>query len=99
MRMQTKEASAGKLENGGPRWLVKGYDSAGTDQLRQGSQSGNGIGKKLENETAHQCIEWLVARKLAHIGLREGHIVQAGLGHTRSGPGLNAGRVLPPHLY
>jgi hypothetical protein len=76
---------------------VKGYDSAGTDQLKQGSQGVHRIGKKLQNETANHCVEWFVARELAHIGLPEGHIVQSSLGRAISGSGYPARVTFYPH--
>ena len=80
----------GKRENGRPTWFVKGYDSAATDQLRQGTQRGNRIGQKLQNEAAHHCIEWFDVRKFAHIRLREAHIMQGRLSHANSGSGYRA---------
>ncbi len=66
--------------------FMKGKNSTRTNQLRRGAQDGNGIGKKLQNETTHRCVERFVAGDLTYIGLREAHIVQAGLGNTRSSP-------------
>ncbi len=60
-----------------------------TNQARHGTQSGEGIWKKLENETTHRCIEGFVIGDLVHIGLGEGHIVQTCLGHAS--PGLSDG--------
>jgi hypothetical protein len=48
------------------------------------------MGKKHQDETAHDCIEGFVAGDLAHIGLDEAHILQAGLGHASPGPGDRA---------
>jgi hypothetical protein len=88
-----------KRENGSPAWLVKGDDSAGVNQLRQGSQGGNGIGKKLQNETSYRGIERFVSRKFAYIRLREGRVVQARLGHPNSGTGDRACIALYAHYF
>jgi hypothetical protein len=50
-------------------------------------QNGNRIGEKLQDETAHGCIERSVARNFACIGLYEAHIVHACFGHANSSPG------------
>jgi hypothetical protein len=65
---------------------VEGKDSTRTDQLRQGAQNSNGIGKKLQNETTYGCIEGLAAPDLVHIGLGEAYIAQTGLRHASPGP-------------
>jgi hypothetical protein len=78
---------------------MKGDDSAAANQLRQGSQGGNRIGKKLQNETAHYSIERFVARKFAYIRLSEGQVVQALHGHANSGSGDRARVSFDPHHF
>jgi hypothetical protein len=85
-----KRQVRGQWENGSPAWFVKGDDSAGANQSRQGLQRDNRIGKKLQNETTDYCIERFIDWKLPHIGLGEDHIVEAGLGHASSGAGDRA---------
>ena len=66
---------------------MKRKNSARTNQPGHGAQRGEGIGKKLENETTHGCIERFVVDDVAHIGLGEAHIAQARLGHASPGSG------------
>jgi hypothetical protein len=74
-------------ENGIPAWFVKGDDSAGANQSRQCLQRDNRIWKKLQNEAPDHCVKRFIDWKLPDIGLREDHIVQAGLGYASSGTG------------
>jgi hypothetical protein len=87
------------IEKGSVRHLVEGEDSARTHQPRHRPQNGNGIGKKLQHETSHRCIEGLVGGDLGHIGLCEAHIVQPGLGHARPGSGDRAGVAFDAHHF
>ncbi len=76
----------GKKKKRGVRDFLEGEHSARTHQVRQRTQDSDRIGKELQNETAHRCVERLVAGDLAHIGLREAHMVKASLGNSRSSP-------------
>jgi hypothetical protein len=80
-----------------PRRFLKGYDAAGTEQLRNRAQHAHGIRKKLENETADHGVERLVAGELSDIGLNEAYIVEAGLDRARPGPGDGSGIAFDPH--
>jgi len=62
-------------------------------------QRDNRIGKKLQNETTDQCIEGFIDWKLPDIGLREDHIVEAGLVHSSSGSGDRAGVAFHSHYF
>jgi|SRR5580700_1126696 hypothetical protein len=73
---------------------MKRKNSSRTNQPRHVAQCGEGIGEKLENETTHGCIEWLVVRDLVHIGLGEAHIAQARLGHASPSSGDGVGIAL-----
>src|SRR6266700_2231372 len=74
----------GKIRN--PGRLLKGKDSARPNQLAQGAQDRNRIGKEHQNETTYCRIEELVADDLAHISLAEGHVAQPSLSQPRVGP-------------
>src|SRR5258707_15726027 len=82
-----------------PRELMKSNDSAGTNQLRQRAQDSKGIGKKHQNETAHDGIEGCATRNLRDIGLREAHVPQAGLGYASLGPGDRARVSFDAHHF
>jgi hypothetical protein len=62
-------------------------------------QRDNRIGKKLENETTDYCIERLIDWELPHIGLREDHVVQAGIGHASSGSANRAFIAFYAHYF
>ena len=91
MASWSKEAAADqsgrcaeRRRNGGVRDFLEGEYSAGTHQLRQGAQDGDGIRKELQDETAHGRVERIIADDFTCVGLRESHVVQASIGHTRS---------------
>jgi hypothetical protein len=65
-----------KLNEWTPRIFLKCNDTARAHQLRHRAQNGHGIGKKLENVPADDCIERPVAWDLCHIAFYEAHIVQ-----------------------
>jgi len=78
---------------------MKRKNSARTNQPRHGAQRGEGIGKKLKNETAYGCIKRFVVSDLVHIGLGEAHIAQARLGHASPGSGDGVRVALYTHDF
>ena len=62
-------------------------------------QCHNWIGKKLQNETTDHRVERFIDWKMPHIGLREDHIVQAGLGHASSGTSDRACVAFYPYYF
>jgi hypothetical protein len=78
---------------------MKRKNSARTNQPRHGAQRGEGIGKKLKNETTHSRIERFVAGDLVHIGLGEAHIAQVCLGHASSSSGDGVRVALYTHDF
>jgi len=80
----------GKEKKRGVRDFLEGEYSAGTHQLRQGTQDGDRVGKELQDETAHRRVETSIAGELAYVGLIESQVVQASLGHARSSPSQGA---------
>src|SRR5215469_5760114 len=70
---------AGQCEKWCPRPFLKCDDSARSHSLRQETQCGDGIGKKLEYEPANHCIERRLARELSNIALHKSHVMQTAL--------------------
>jgi hypothetical protein len=89
----------GKKEKRGIRHFLEGEYSARTHQPSQGTQDGYGIGKELQDETAHSCVEWFVDNDLIHIGLSELNIVKAGLGNARSSTSDGIGIAFDAHYF
>src|ERR1700720_355123 len=82
-RPKWQPGAKGKIRN--PGRLLEGKDSAGPNQLAQGAQHRNRIGKKHQDETTYRRIEELVADDLVHISLGEAHVAQSSLSHARVG--------------
>jgi len=70
---------------------LKGEQTSRANQLRQGSQNGNRVGKKRKDVPAHSGVEWFIAWNLGYVARREGHIAQASLSHSFSRPANRAG--------
>jgi len=76
---------------------MKRKNSARANQPRNGAQRGEGIGKKLDNETTHSCIERFFFSDLGNIGFGEAHIGQARLTHASSSSDDGLGIALYTH--
>ena len=68
-----------------PRHFLEGDHSAGTDKLAKRAQDRHGVGKKLQNEAAHDRIERCSGLDLGRIALHEAHVVETGVGDANSG--------------
>jgi hypothetical protein len=83
-----------KQKKRGVTHFAESKDTARPNQPRQGAQDANGIGEKLQDETAYGCVKGSVGRNFACIGLGEAHIVQARFSHANSSPGDRLGVAL-----
>jgi len=60
-----------------PRWLLEGKRYTRTNQARNGSQHGNGIRKKHQDETADGGIKKLIDDDVACVRLEKSHVAQS----------------------
>src|SRR6478672_8781901 len=75
-----------------PRWLLEGKHSTRTNQARNGSQHGNGIRKKHQDETADGGIKNLIDDDVVHVGFEEAHVAQSRRRYASLRP-LNRSRI------
>src|SRR5262249_8714299 len=83
-----KQRQAGtKCEKGGVRHLLKGKDTAWTNQLRQTAQNGNGIRNPLQNKTAHCSVKRFGTSRFGDIAFRETDVRQSSIADSSHSPG------------